>query len=37
MPVGPRYPHPFCLRMNGRFAPIPVTHELIGVFVKSYQ
>jgi hypothetical protein len=26
-----------CLRMNGRFAPIPVTHELISVFVKSYQ
>ncbi|MDX6458800.1 MAG: hypothetical protein QOE55_2497 [Acidobacteriaceae bacterium] len=31
-----------CLRaywtvFNDRFAPIPVTHELISVFVKSYQ
>jgi hypothetical protein len=25
------------LLADGRFAPIPVTHELIGVFVKSYR
>ncbi len=26
-----------CLRAKGRFAPIPVAHEPMSVFVKSYQ